>query len=59
MLLMGRRQQQVFVVSPQWTRAELEDIVQGDADRGLITQEQADRMIADGRRQLKPDGTPR
>lgn len=56
---MGRRQQQVFVVSPQWTRAELEDIVQGDADRGLITQEQADRMIADGRRQLKPDGTPR
>ena len=36
----------VEIVGPQWTRAELRDIVRGEAERGWLTRGQARRIIA-------------
>jgi hypothetical protein len=47
------------VVTPAWTRAELESMARRQAEWGNITREQADREIAEGRRLLRADGTPR
>ena len=47
------------VVTPAWSRAELEAMVRRDAEWGNITRAQADRIIADGRQKLRADGTPR
>ena len=40
------RERPAQVVGPQWTRQELYDLVRGEAERGLITSELAEQVIA-------------